>query len=394
MTAWINDVAALFQEADGLGRNIVLHRFTSDTKRSTNFARSVSVAYSASGLDEFVAKLDPDDAQTSRTIIIGTYQAFQKKLLDSSGIVSTAPQVTSPDENSDEDELDEDDGDPDAPKEETENHRARDDIQKGAYRLKCKDDMFSIIIMDEAHRCKTIGSYQSGTLYLFKNNKTLMMTATATSNKISDITGLLEFFWKAIKHDYQAPYDFPDAQKFEYISARLQTKHKGTILTITDLAEMRDILSCLCPANFEEQLKWCGGAMNIEAGTKLMPALQQILMVRRVLGDHINVNGQKIILGDNIPSYYITTKEISFGRPTAALYDRAHVSAVAHLVKKASTRMMAIEGGYEELEEIDEFSDRVRNPRNRRLQHASCAPILDNLRSRMENRANIAYQDL
>lgn len=48
----------------------------SNTKRSMNLAPSVSVAYSASGPDEFPANSDSIDAQTSRAIIIGTYQAL------------------------------------------------------------------------------------------------------------------------------------------------------------------------------------------------------------------------------------------------------------------------------------------------------------------------------
>ena len=336
----------------------------------------------AKGLVSFVKGLDPYDAQTSRTIVLTTYQSLQGKVLDK-GVKyerdkrrtrEEARQATGADESANDDESEgEDDELDDRPQDAIQ--RSQKDIRKGNS-LKVPKDLFSVRVSDEAHRIKDENSNQTDALYRFEDVLTILLTATPYKNSVKDFYGLLRFMFVRLRAHYTGGEEIMNELSYMAFRRGFAELYDSDTLSIPE-AQRREYLRGLDPARFRELAGGATGANSVLFGVEVVPLPSSIAILKQVKVSKLHIYGQDVVIGAGILPYRITNVELR----------QSGVERVLYLGFLEKTKAMPTEPIVNFGEEDGEKSifNNGSLLKRRRMILASCNPMLDQLAERHVN---------
>ena len=373
--SWTKDQADFFDSVEHR-RNITIRTFIGKTgRKDAALANTRSAGATAKDLETYCRdKLDPDDEATSRTCILTTYRSFQQRCFPSNAAHAGGGRGKKDGEDAvDGDGESEIDGGGEGEIDVDGNEDAidKDDPEAVAHaRLLIPRDLFSMLVLDEAHRAKNPDSLQATALYELLVAAIILCTATPFINSVRDFPGLLKFLFKAVRGRFPADYErLPDPAAFAALEETFVSDYDGNLANVPE--EKHDTyLSALEPEAFKAQLKGNSSApVNAEVSRNIVRLPMMLTTLRRVMGSTLVVSGHTIELGKDLPPFNVTFPELRLGPVEAALYNAAHHSCLQ------DPRSMVEEGetGNEEEEPPPA------NVRRQRLQHAALSVSLDQM---------------
>lgn len=325
--AWLNDQEQYFK-TDKHDRNIELATFCSlGGPKASEYERSRSIENDGSagcGLASWVAKLDPKNPQTSRTVVLTTYQSFQgsvlrKEILDPLNNVVSSEKVPEADPDN---ELSDDEDEDDAPK------RKLPEGKRVRYKLDVPVDLFSHRVVDEAQKVKNEDALQSRAIYMFNVASTILITATPYKNHVKDLYGLLRFMFQSIGDQIDDKEQCLRIRQYKQLRNELSTQYDNDFLKIPP-EKMQRFAMAVNPYSFKKVLgtdKTTESSVNIAAD--VVPLISQMIILRRVKGTTMTVCDQTIVVAAEIPRYQIITVELRMSQN-----EREQYKAIEHMVE-------------------------------------------------------------
>lgn len=360
------------------------------------------------GLLKFKKRLNPDKPQTSRTVVLTTYQSWHRKVLKTATLERSIPEpppapkpknrrskdddeADDEEEDDEEEEADEeeDSDDDDAPKYGLKGKtKERKDTQKDRYRRATVlrdgvEDMFSIRIADEAHRLKDPDSKQAIAFNKLKDCKTALATATAYKNKIEDFYGVLIPLYSEVKKRFPVPDpNVLSASSYQEFRKVFKEKYGSSFVNMSE-AEQLKMARGLNPEKFLELCKSESDKEgSVMAGVNILPLPSSLVILRRVKGDKVDLGFKTVVLGAEIGKYTIIGVE---SRQGAA--ERQYYRGILETIKSLPT-----DGIDEDLTGDDQQTTSAILKR-RRLILASCYPYLDHfVQRKVDSKATKIHQ--
>lgn len=324
-------------------------------------------------LDKTVAELSSEDKTTACTLILTTHRTWANRVLDAKRRADqTRPAAKQSrndgGEDSDSDEIDEDDIAQDGEEEYVE-------TLEFAELLIPNKAMFEVTIVDEAHGMKNLAALQTQAVHQLDDCAYLLITATPFMHSVRDMSGLLRFPFKHIRHWYPDDEDGKIAasegltrDEYRSLGKRFEEQFHGDFFEIPE-EEHVQFCRALNPRKFFLLTNGAMATEDMSVGMDVVPLPTAMTTMRRVMHETIEVNGKTIELGADIPHYEITTVELEMGSYEAGLYNYVHYNET-----QAKT---GFPGGDDDDDETG--NARFITPPRRRLLYAAFNPVLDNL---------------
>jgi SNF2 family DNA or RNA helicase len=396
--AWSSDAAKFFQPpktapAEDQRRAVELYTFFGLSGAAT-IVEQRSLGTSPQDLMEFCQSLDRGDEATSRTVVLSTFRCLAKRCLEER--IGWIRRKIEPDEDAMnaqtlsgatgqnlDVEMDEGDStldptssnnaevDPDDEKDVDEPDIDDDQFweQIQYAKLLIPDDLWSIIIADEAHRVKNRGSKQAMVLYKQKSAY-ILNTATPFINSVDDLHGPLLFLFKSVEKQVRAAsLQQPNRQGYKQLAEDFEEHYQRDLHSIPH-NRLNMYLSALDPATFKTLIRSESGVAGLNLSHDIIPLPMMLTCLRRVMGDALNVHGREIVLGAEIPPFELTIAVVRHGAVEASVYRAAHRECIA---EPQSDKRLASQVN------ADNDSRHPSNIRRRRLQHAALNPALDQM---------------
>jgi hypothetical protein len=380
--AWIKD-QKLFQEANSL-RNIQLRTFcTLGGPNSSHAEQNRAIKGGLNGLRSFFSSVNREDPQTSRIAVLTTFQSFCNEVLDTRGASkkrdtkagrprelracrednkNTEGKGRGEGEGEDEDdnvdmsegegwdrvgeeeeegkegeEGEDEEGEEEEDEEEEDvvnevESEPEDDEDEGngpvgegatpasvsGNKLLIPADSVGLVVVDEGHKIKNENANQTDALYRL-DCPIIIMTATPFKTHVRDFYGLLRFMWKGARAIANPKLRLSVSTHIAW--KKTFTEEYGSSLIGLAKPETeavyRDLLAALNPLQFK---KLCSHTST--ASGDVAPLPQSMVVLRRVGGDEIDVNGTSVVIGSEIPHVVPTTIEVRRGPFENRLYQQ------------------------------------------------------------------------
>lgn len=313
---------------------------------------------------ELANKFEDSDPAAAGHIILTTYQTFHSRSLRFEDVETPSKKgkgrevIGQSKSSDDQDEDIDNDDDDDEPELSEEQLRRLKTLLPG---------VFGIIIADESHKLKSVRTRTHQAVLLTCPTNILMISATPTINRPVDLYGTLSLIWRFLRREWfiDRPEEAEDSPLSEL--DEFQEAFEGfDKLTSVNLVDFRGYLPYLYPksflaiANREKQL-------STATAVGLLPIILTLIQLRRVKGQQIEVMGDMVTIGQDIPPYRVTTVELEM---SIAEY-KAYLAAHEKLVPRLSA------GSFEDGAEPVRNEGRMNMAVHRLLSHICMHPGLD-----------------
>jgi hypothetical protein len=323
---------------------------------------------------KWARSLDPHDPMTSRKVLITPFNHFREECYQK---VQKEITIELKDDGDAELEIDADGNEIPSP--------AKSKKEIVEYR-KCvlDEDMFSTVIIDEAHHCTNPSNLQTKLALVF-NAKRLLLTATPLKSEIKQLAYLLKFFKAHIRAHLGSPgtsdMDLDNENKeansielLKTLAASLEANYHMDFLAIPE-AELEQYLEVLDADNFLASLGRNAGAHNAIR----IACMASIL--HRGKGTQIEglTPGTSYEVGKDIPPCRVVTVELETPSTFAREYEKILIDCVGN--KTAARLARFIAGGPKAGEEdpLQKSDAKSSSEIHRRLRISAYNPVADTL---------------
>ena len=170
-------------------------------------------------------------------------------------------------------------------------------------------DLFGLIICDEVYKLKSVQIYTHCLVQLMRLERLLLITATICGNQVGDIKGIILLMHgvsinnvpKAMSTIFKTEEDYKNIMK-------------AIVKLLAGNLERLDLVkycNCINPALFRAVTG--GSAIEIDMSISVICLILSLIMLWRNKGQVIRLNNnplKEIIVGGDIPLYYIITVEL------------------------------------------------------------------------------------
>jgi hypothetical protein len=356
------------------------HLWAGSPRTAELLDRGKTIETSIKALASFIKQWPTDDPYTARHVIITTYQTFHMRTVEFEdkgegqvkwrGKGKAKAQVAKSEEDEDRD------SDDDEPELDEESLKTMISKLPGA---------FKIIIADEAHKLKSIRTRTHQAVHLARATNILLISATPTINKPSDLFGSISLIWETLRPGLiaaSAPENdsLQEIELSEYEEAMVKYEEDYK-LTAVNLACITQFLTFLNPMRFRS-IGNREKSMSTQTGSKLLPIILSIIQLRRFKGMEMDLGDSIITIGGDIPQYKVTTVELEADKAEMDKYLPSHLRIATGLHKTPAgfittkTSMAMAEG-------------KISMTAHRLLCHLTLHPALGNLTTKKMRSAKV-----
>lgn len=278
----------------------------------------------ADALRQFCGGFEEDNPKTALMVVVTTYQTFHMRSLEFTSTPVKNKKGKAKEQHNDDDSDEEDLEDEEA-----------DLTEEDMRTLTTKTGgLFSIVLADESHKLKTVRTRTHQAVAHTQANNILLISATPTINRSSDLFGTLSLMWENIRPDLLPEKELSldesiyrkDLEEYREKAEEIRANE----LTAVNLVDFESMLPFLNPRVFaslvskEKQL-------TTDTAVCLMPPILCTIQIRRVKGQIMTIDNKDLVIGKEIPPYTVVTVEVEMGHKQATDYTEIHRDIVADM---------------------------------------------------------------
>jgi len=291
-------------------------------KKDNRTGKAAPMEASTKAILDFVESLDASNAQTSRTVILSTFQTWQKHVIRSKRAGKAKERHAADALHHDQHATADEDIDPDESGDPLDPETLKMTLSRNE--LKIPRNLFSLQVIDEAHRVKDPKALQTDAAFLQEDISTLLVTATPAKTTIEDWSGLLRFMFKNVNPELHPTEENEGkaVKPLTYGQYRRCYQEFERVLDCDILKatpdQARKLYRALDPTGFLQACRSTGN--DVKTGADIVPLVVALCMLRRVKGTELDINGEKITIGAEIPPWECRFVELKPGAAQAGLY--------------------------------------------------------------------------
>ncbi|OBT52966.1 hypothetical protein VE04_08782 [Pseudogymnoascus sp. 24MN13] len=290
--------------------------------------RERTIGISSEALRKHCKQFNAKDPNTALQLVLTTYHTFHMRSLQFGNKLEKGTSSESEDDTKEHDGGDESD-------EEEETSLTKDQMRQLQTKTK---GIFGVIIADESHILKSVQTRTHQAIAQAGAKNLLLMTATPTLNRSSDLVGTLSLIWNNMSKDLCKDETIlprnqtqPTMQEYSEASAKVM----GSKMNRVNLEELKRRVKFLNPDTFRHMVV-SGKQLSTSIAVSVLPIILDTIQLRRVKGEQIEIAGKAVTIGYNIPMYKVITVELEMGLYEARRYSDIYYKAMTASTSRAS----------------------------------------------------------